>query len=373
LCTLLLVLLFACSAYGQDETLEQTFVRAQQASRQNNYAEAERLYRQILTADSSILAAHVNLGLACYWQHKPLEAVRELETALRTSPREFSALLFAGLAYIDLTQYDRARVLLDRARQVNDQDALLLWALGSLAMMHNDAVTAAPLLEGCTKLDPGNARCRWLLGSAYAILAYRNKANPSLSNEYAASLDATLKWMEEHAPGTALLHVFKGDVFAARQVTEAALEEYRQALAIDPAWLDIHLLIGSLLGLAGRLDESQAELKMQLQQHPGDTRAIVELGSVYCRVTKYKDAVPLFEQALTADSANYEANYRLGQAYLALNQPATAIRFLERATQLNPERSSPYYLLHRAYRALNKPEKAADAIAAFRRLKADGS
>ncbi len=370
---MLLVLFTVCCAFGQDVTPEQIFHRAQQASRRKDYPKAERLYRQILTSDPSLLAARVNLGLACYWQHKPHEAARELETALRTSPREFSALLFAGLAYIDLTQYDRARALLDRARQVNDQDPLLLWALGSLAMMHNDAATAAPLLEGCTNLDPGNARCRWLLGSAYAILAYRNKANQSLRNQYAASLDATLRWMEENEPGTALLHVFKGDVLAARQVTEGALEEYRQALAIDPAWPDIHLLIGSLLGLAGQFDESQAELKTHLQQHPGDTRGIIELGSVYCRVTKYKNAVPLLKQALTADSANYEANYRLGQAYLALNQPATAIPFLERATQVSPEKSSPYYLLHRAYRALDKPEKAADAIAAFRRLKRDGS
>jgi len=129
------------------------------ASRQDDYVRAEKLYRQILAADPEIVAARVNLGLACYWRHKSGEAVSELQKALKVSPREFSALLFSGLAYIDLTQYDRAQTLLEQARKVNDNDALLFWALGSLAMIHNDAATAVPLLERCAALNSENIRC----------------------------------------------------------------------------------------------------------------------------------------------------------------------------------------------------------------------
>jgi predicted negative regulator of RcsB-dependent stress response len=44
---------------------------------------------------------------------------------------------------------------------------------------------------------------------------------------------------------SALLHVFKGDVLAARKATDEALAEYKRALAIDPRWPDIHPMIGS--------------------------------------------------------------------------------------------------------------------------------
>ena len=95
---------------------EELFAQAQAASRNNDYATAERLYRQILAADPDILAARVNLGLACYFQHKTRDAATELQKALRASPREFSALLFSGLAYIDLAEYDRAQAVLERAQ-----------------------------------------------------------------------------------------------------------------------------------------------------------------------------------------------------------------------------------------------------------------
>ena len=50
-----------------------------------------------------------------------------------------------------------------------------------------------------------------------------------------------------------------------------------------------------------------------------------------------------------------------------------AIPLLERATVLRPDDAGPYYLLFRAYRSLNEPEKAAAALAHFKRLKSSGS
>ena len=370
LVVLLIWFFVATGASGQGISPEELFRQAQATSRQNDYAGAEKLYRQILAADPDTLSARVNLGLACYWQHKSREAVTELRKALQASPREFSALLFGGLAYIDLTEYDRAQQSLEQARQVNDSDPLLYWALGSLAMIHNDANAAVPLLERCRALAPDNVRCAWMLGTAYSILAYNEDQQPKGPNDYAARADSTLHWMEEHELDSALLHVFKGDVLAARKATDEALAEYRRALAIDPLWPDIHLLIGSLLGLESRWDEARTELKRQLQDHSGDTRAMVEMGSVYCRAGNYGDAVPFLKQALTRDSNNYEANYRLGQAYLTLGKYGQAILYLERATQAKPRKSNPYYLLNRAYRALHQPENAAMALERFRRLKA---
>jgi len=373
--TLVLLILFfpPSGIHARGVSPEELFQQAQAASRQNDYARAEKLYRQILALDSDILPARVNLGLACYWQHKSREAISELQKALKVSPREFSALLFSGLAYIDLTQYDRAQKMLDQARQVNDNDALLYWALGSLAMIHNDAHAAVPLLERCSQLDSRNVRCIWMLGTAYAILAYSSHQKAAVRSDYADRVDVALRSMEQREPNSALLHVFKGDVFAARQATAEALAEYRHAMEIDPHWPDIHLLIGSLLGLQGHWDEAQTELRRQLQNHPGDTRAMVEIGSVHCRAGNYAQAVPFLEQALTHDHNNYEANYRLGQADLALSKYTLAIPFLERAAQLKPQKSDPYYLLFRAYRTLKQPEKAASALKEFKRLKALGS
>jgi tetratricopeptide (TPR) repeat protein len=249
-------------------------------------------------------------------------------------------------------------------------DPLLFWGLGSLAMIHLDTNAAVVYLERCVALDPNNVRAVWLLGQAYARLAYRREETPDVPTDYAALTEQSLKWVEEREPDSALSHVFRGDVFAARSLPSDALAQYQKAQTIDPHWPDIHLLIGSLLGTLGRSEEALAELHRQLELHPDDTRALVESGSVECRAGHCVAALPFLKRALERDTSNYEAHYRLGQAYIELSQPALAIPQLQRAAALSPEKSDPYYLLHLAYRALRQNARAAQALDEFQRRKA---
>ncbi len=357
------------SAHRSGVSLEELFLQAQAASSRSDYAQAEKLYRQILSVDPGMVPARVNLGLACYWQDKKREAVSEFEKALRVTPKEYSALLFSGLAYLDLGEYDRAHRALKEAARAKDMDPLLFWALGSLAMIHGETNSAVVFLERAVALDPRNARAIWLLGQAYARFAYR-KEIAKVPADYSSLVEKSLRAVEELQPGSALLHVFKGDVLAARKLGSEALTEYRKALAIDPHWRDIHLLIGSLLGQLGRRDEALAELKQQLQDFPQDPRALLEVGVVQCRAGNCAAAVPYLQRALARDEENYEAHFRLGEAYVNLSKYALALPQLERAARLNPEKAEAYYLLSRAYRALSQNEKAAWALAQFNQRKA---
>ncbi len=370
----LLLLLFLGGVAGAQvpgDSEAMVFQRAQAAAHEGNYAQAEKLYGQILASDPGSVPARVNLGLAYYWQHKNREAVSELRQALEVSPREFSARLFLGLSYLDLGEYDHAQRALQQAARIKDMDPLLFWALGSLAMNHGDANSAVPFLERSVALDPNNVQAVWLLGQAYARLAYRqDEEKPLVPADYAALVAQALRWVEQKAPDSALLHVFKGDVLSDRMLTSEALSEYQQALTRDPNWPDIHLMLGSLLGVMGRSDDAVRELKMQLERYPGDTRALVEMGDVLCRAGKYAAAVPYLEKALARDRDNYDAHCRLGQAQIGMRQYSLALPNLERATEINPEKSEAYYLLHRAYRAMNLEKKAAWALEQFNLRKA---
>ena len=375
---LLLLLLLSCphsllwAAQSKPISPEELFRHAQASSHRGDYAQAEKLYRQLLAADPSILAARVNLGLACYWQHKNREAVTELQKALRTNPLEYSALLFSGLAYLDLGEYDQAQKPLFQAMRVKDTDPLLFWALGSFAMVRGDADRAASFLERSIALDPDNARSVWLLGQAYAQLAYREGKPPAVPGDYARLAEQAVAWLEAHQPDSPPVHVLKADILVGRKATVPALAEYRRAQELDPNWPDIHLMMGSLLGLTGQWDEALAELRLQLKSAPQDPRALAEMGSVLCRAGRYPEALPVLEKALGRDRENYEAAYRLGQVYVNLNQPALAIGPLERAARIEPLKSDPYYLLNRVYRALQQPEKAAWALQQFNQRKAKG-
>jgi tetratricopeptide (TPR) repeat protein len=170
ICHYVLAVLVWTSSTGQAQnaSLEDLFQQAQAASREGKYTRAENLYRRILAADPGSVAARVNLGLACYWQGRNPAALAEFQEALRAEPEQFTALLFSGLASLNLGEYGHAQEKLLAAAQVNDMDPLLYWALGSLAMIHGDSNAAVPLLERSVALDPHNARTVWLLGQAYA-------------------------------------------------------------------------------------------------------------------------------------------------------------------------------------------------------------
>jgi len=74
----------------------------------------------------------------------------------------------------------------------------------------------------------------WLLGQAYARLDYRKEEKPKVPRDYVSLVDKTPKWIEERQPNSALLHVFRGDVLAARNLPAEALAEYQEALKDDP-------------------------------------------------------------------------------------------------------------------------------------------
>ena len=360
----------AAQRTGTDEKRIGTlFGEAQDSSRRGDYKRAERIYRAILRSDPQVLPARVNLGLACYWQHKNLEAIAELGKALRANPHEFSALLFSGLAYLDLGEFDVAEHLLQAAARVNDMDPLLFWALGSLAMNRGDTNTAVVFLERSVALNPNNPRAIGLLGQAYARLAYRKEERPLVPANYGALVDQCLEWVTRQQPNSALLHVLKGDVFAARKLSLDALTEYRKAAEVDPNWPDIRLLIGSLLGVLGRYNEATDELQRQLQVEPNDARVLSELGVVNCEAGRYSMALPYLRKAVQLDSHNYGTHVRLGQVYMNIGQPSLAAVQLEHAIELDPERSDAYYWLHRAFRALNQPRRASWALDEFSLLK----
>lgn len=358
---------------AKETHLKLLFEQAQDASHHGDYRQAEQLYQEILSEEPGILSARVNLGLAYYWQDQKKQALKEFSKALQQDPREYTSLLFSGVIYQELGLYDLAEKRFESAYAIKSDDPLLLWGIGSLKMVHGDAKGAVPYLQRSFELDPKNPRVVWLLGGAYAQLAYREKGSSSLSTQYQQKTNRTLEWMAKNYPGTPLLHVFRGDVYAARKVTELALKEYEVALNMDPHWPDLHLLIGSIEEVRGQWNNAIQELSLQLKQNPGDTRALLELGIVYARTGRNEEAIHVLELAIQRDKQNHEAEFRLGQAYFNLRNYSLAAQHLERAIRLDPEESQPYYLLFRAYRGLNEPAKSAQALKQFQALKASSN
>ena len=56
------------------------------------------------------------------------------------------------------------------------------------------------------------------------------------------------------------------------------------------------------------------QLRTQIQKHPSDDVALVQLGDLYLAAQKYQEAIPLYKRALTANPKNVAAKAGLDEA-----------------------------------------------------------
>lgn len=158
-----------------------------------------------------------------------------------------------------------------------------------------------------------------------------------------------------------------------------ALEDYRQALAIKPDYVNANNNLGRALANQGRPAEAIPFLRKALQSQPGNVEvrnnlanALTDLGQldeahahydailarnpahasalngsavVLVRQNRLPEAKARLEQALLVAPDNASAHANLGNLYAMLGDRDSAIREYRRATELGPEDAHTFFLL----------------------------
>jgi protein O-GlcNAc transferase len=179
------------------------------------------------------------------------------------------------------------------------------------------------------KAAPDYARAQLNLASALDHLGRTNEAVNALQT--ALTLDPT------YAPA----HYNLGKLRASKRQYDAAERELRSALRLDPAFVDAAIVLASvceaqgnageaesqlrhaatygggsagatynlalLLTAQGRLDEAEYAYDQVLRLDPNFVDACVNLGNLWLRTRRARDAEPLFRKALSLSSFHWEA------------------------------------------------------------------
>lgn len=254
---------FAMGQSSRQEEVETSFRAGQAALRHGDFARAIEEFKKVLTLDPSLLEAEVNLGLSYQGLLQYDTAVRYLDKALRERPNLVGLNVVAGMDYLKLGSPDKARPFLERALKLDPSNRDAHEAMALYHLSQENFRGAAVEFRQIAALDPDKAEAWFKLGHEYldlaARLAYRGA-----------------RLYRESAWG----HRFLGDILFQRNRWEDAAQEYRKALGIEPGQPGLHTLLGEAYLHAGKLDESEAEFRLELQLDSRNERAWLGLASL---------------------------------------------------------------------------------------------
>jgi tetratricopeptide (TPR) repeat protein len=356
--TVALALAFGCApGVAQNGDAKSPFEQGNDAMRKGDAAEAVRDFQQFLRVQPASAEGYFNLGLALQSVGQLPEALTALHKAASLQPGLRAVHLFTGIVNYKLNHLAAARdELLSETRLEPKNAAAWMW-LGVVELAQNQPGSAASRLDKAAALDPTNLD----------ILYHRGRAHLLISKE---SYSAMFKL----SPDSWRVHEVLGQADAEAFRTDDAIAEFRLALRAAPHEPGLNEELGDALWTAGNLQEADDAYSEETKIDAANAVALYKLGSL--RVTRDDAAggVPMLERALTLDSSISDAHYYLGKGEAALNKDDLAIEHFRLAT--NPQGSEElrimsWYQLATLYRNLHRTQDAGEALAAFRKMKAE--
>jgi tetratricopeptide (TPR) repeat protein len=152
-----------------------------------------------------------------------------------------------------------------------------------------------------------------------------------------------------------------GDKLYEKGNIEAAINEFKIALQLDPGNENVHNSLGVCYGLQSRYDSAIAEFKKALAIAPGEYMALYNLGLVQLLMKQPERALDYFLDADKINGNNFEVAFQTGKLYLETGNLDKCRPYLERAAELEPESGQVYRYLGDCYTADQRPQAAISA------------
>ena len=286
-------------------------------------------------------------------------------------------------------QFQDAFPLFAEALNFAPLDAQLQIDYATASFDGEELVQAKATAEPAAKANPRNAQLRLLLGRILFQLGEYTRAkveleaavalNPDFNSGYLLGKIDLLLHDEPHARvvfdemvsgfgNTALLHIYFGKAYSLMDYPEKAIDEFHQAIALDPHAPDAHY---SLAMAYMRHDESVGynsaipELRAELAINPDDARSLYMLGYIALKQRNLADAEAELGKASTLQPNDVNTLVNLAEVYTGENRPPEAEATLRKAIKLAESDLSSanqagraHYLLGRLLMKSGRPDEA---------------
>jgi len=281
-----------------DRDIKSNFLRAVQLQQNNQFNDAESIYRKIIQIDSNHIGAQTMLGMICIQRDRNEEGIQLLKSSLLKDPQQFWAHNSLGVGFLNIRQYDKACASFNRAISMEPN---FIEAYFNLAKALNS-------LEKYEEAISNYSMCI-SLNSNYAD-AYNNRGTVYLKN------------LKE---------------------PEKALSDFKIYLKIIPnAWNGFY----NIAQCYSELEEYEEAIKnynRALELNPDNANVYSNKGIVYKSMKRYEDAFKSLDCAIKLKPDLAAAYSNRGLVHSELKQYKTAIKDFDRAIELEPTIGDAYW------------------------------
>jgi tetratricopeptide (TPR) repeat protein len=139
----------------------------------------------------------------------------------------------------------------------------------------------------------------------------------------------------EHNPNDWAARNNLGSVYLVSGRTDEAIDQYRQALALQPTSFDLHSNLALALAQSGHLPEALDELDRALRIWPS-APGFAHRGDLLIRMGRAADALAEYQKAVALDPDNAQARYALGDFAAQSGRFPEAMEQYQAALRGNP-------------------------------------
>ena len=190
------------------------------------------------------------------------------------------------------------------------------------------------------------------------------KKNQVIENAQKAMVHASFFGLNSLVIFDAVSLNISGDHFYQHGIISEAIQEFTNALKIDPKNINVLNSLGVCYGVSGEYDKALAQFVSAIQLEPDDAMAWYNAGLV-CKLNH--DADKALEYFLKAGEINenlFEVAFQTGKIYFEKGLVENGRRYYQKAIDLKPENNLNYRFLGECYAEMGLVE---EAIAAYKK------
>jgi tetratricopeptide (TPR) repeat protein len=303
-------------------------------------------FEQVASAHNKMVEATFNAGLSYQNCGMMKDAEDRYQDALKIHAGHGPSLSNLGQIYFNGGNEARAKQYWEKAvasdKKVVGARNNLAWLMirqvrekkANLRDVEEQALTH---LRSALAVENDNIEAYVLLSLLYMEGAEKNKARLTLAK---LLLDEAKKRSDKFAP----LYNARGLLELKRENVASALEEFRQAVTLNPDFIEARMNVGNIVLGFRKYDEAAEQFQAVLKMKPKNYDAVIGLGIAQRGLKQLEEAEKSYKRAANLDGSRAEAPFNLGVLYkdfranqtenLKAAQEAyrTAIRFFNQAS-----------------------------------------